>query len=53
MPSMGKSLAQWFLFSLFVSFKAAYVARHTLHPGSPGLEVMRTTGPARLKRRRF
>ena len=44
MPAMGKSLAQWFLFSLFVSFVAAYVARHTLHPGSPGLEVMRITG---------
>jgi hypothetical protein len=44
MPGMGKSLAQWFLFSVFVSFVVAYVARHTLQPGSPGLEVMRITG---------
>ena len=43
-PGMGKNLAQWFLFSLFVSFVVAYVARHTLHPGSPGIEVMRITG---------
>jgi hypothetical protein len=44
MPSLGKSLGQWFVFSVLVSFVAAYVARHTLHPGSPGLEVMRITG---------
>ncbi len=43
-PGIGKNLAQWFLFSLFVSFVVAYVARHTLHPGSPGIEVMRITG---------
>ena len=43
-PAMGKYLAQWFLFCLFVSFVAAYVARHTLTYGSSGLEVMRVTG---------
>jgi hypothetical protein len=43
-PGLGKNLAQWFLFCLLVSFVAAYVARHTLHPGTPGLEVMRITG---------
>jgi len=43
-PSIGRNLAQWFLLSLLVSFVAAYVARHTLSPGSPGLEVMRITG---------
>jgi hypothetical protein len=43
-PSLGPSLAQWFLLSLFVSFVAAYVARHTLTFSSPGLEVMRITG---------
>ena len=43
-PSIGRNLAQWFLLSLLVSFVIAYVARHTLSPGSPGLEVMRITG---------
>ncbi|HSU84633.1 MAG TPA: hypothetical protein VLR69_19620 [Thermoanaerobaculia bacterium] len=43
-PALGPGLAQWFLLCLFVSFVAAYVARHTLSPGSPGLEVMRITG---------
>jgi hypothetical protein len=43
-PAMGKNLAQWFLFSLLVSFVAAYVARHTLSFGSPGVDVMRITG---------
>jgi len=43
-PAMGKALTLWFLFSLFVSFVAAYVARHTLQPGADGLLVMRITG---------
>jgi hypothetical protein len=43
-PGFGKNLAQWFLFSLLVSFVAAYVARHTLSYGSSGLDVMRITG---------
>jgi hypothetical protein len=44
LPPMPKFLAQWFLFSMFVSFTAAYVARHTLHPGTDGMLVMRITG---------
>ena len=44
LPMMPKHLAQWFGFSLLVSFVAAYVARHTLHPGDGGMEVMRLTG---------
>jgi hypothetical protein len=44
MPAMPKHLAQWFMFSLFVSFTAAYIARHTLHPGEDGMLVMRITG---------
>jgi hypothetical protein len=44
MPSLPKYLAQWFLFSLVVSFIAAYVARHTLHPGDDGPLAMRITG---------
>ena len=43
-PAMPKYLAQWFMFSVFVSFVVAYVARHTLHPGSDGMLVMRITG---------
>ncbi|HEV8335866.1 MAG TPA: hypothetical protein VGR67_05575 [Candidatus Polarisedimenticolia bacterium] len=43
-PAMGKLLGLWFAFSLFVSFTAAYVARHTLQPGADGLLVMRITG---------
>lgn len=43
-PQLGKHLAQWFLFSLLVSFVTAYVARHTLTFGSPGMEVLRLTG---------
>jgi hypothetical protein len=44
MPAMPKYLAQWFMFSVLVSFTAAYVARHTLHPGDDGMLVMRITG---------
>ena len=43
-PMLPKHLALWFAFSLFVSFVAAYVARHTLHAGSEGMLVMRITG---------
>jgi len=43
-PMLQKHLALWFAFSLFVSFVAAYVARHTLHPGDDGMLVMRITG---------
>lgn len=43
-PAMPKLLGQWFAFSVLVSFVASYVARHTLHPGSDGLLVMRITG---------
>ena len=43
-PAMPKYLAQWFLFTLFVSFLVAYVARHTLQFGTDGTQVMRITG---------
>jgi len=43
-PALPKHLLLWFGFSLFVSFVAAYVARHTLQPGADGLLVMRITG---------
>ncbi len=43
-PMMPKHLALWFGFGVLVSFVAAYVARHTLHPGDDGMLVMRITG---------
>jgi hypothetical protein len=43
-PAMPKYLGQWFVFSVFVSFTAAYVARMTLHPGDDGMLVTRVTG---------
>jgi len=43
-PAMPKILALWFGFNLFVSFTAAYVARHTLQPGADGMLVMQVTG---------
>jgi len=42
-PSMGKHLVQWLLLCFLVSLTAAYVARHTLHPDSARLLVMRIT----------
>jgi len=43
-PKMSKHLSLWFAFCLLVSFVAAYVARHTLHPGDDGMLVARITG---------
>jgi hypothetical protein len=42
--SMGKSLVQWFLYCLVISVLVAYVASHTLRPGTHYLEVFRITG---------
>ncbi|MBI2822198.1 MAG: hypothetical protein HYX74_08240 [Acidobacteria bacterium] len=44
LPSMGKSLAQWFLYCLFVGGFAAYVAGRALGPGSDYLAVFRFAG---------
>jgi hypothetical protein len=44
LPMMPKYLALWFALCVFVSFVAAYVARHTLQPGADGMLVMRITG---------
>jgi hypothetical protein len=43
-PALGKNLVQWFVFCLAVSFVTAYLARHTLLPGFPGLTVCRVAG---------
>ncbi len=43
-PAMGKYLGLWLGFCLLVSVVTAYVARHTLSPGTDLLDVMRITG---------
>jgi hypothetical protein len=43
-PSMGKPLTQWFLFSLVVSFFIAYIAAHAIPAGTRYLEVFRIVG---------
>ena len=40
-PAMGKSLIQWFVYSLVVSFLVAYVTGRTLAPGTEYLQVFR------------
>jgi len=42
-PAMGRSLLQWFLFSLLVSVLVAYVGSLALPPGAAYLAVMRIT----------
>lgn len=41
---MGRSLGQWFVFTLVVSFFVAYVAAHTIPTGTVYLEVFRVVG---------
>ena len=43
-PTMGPYLGQWFVFNLVVAFFVAYVAAHTLAPGTLYLEVFRVVG---------
>lgn len=43
-PGMGPQLGQWFVFNLVTSFFVAYVASHTLAPGTSYLEVFRIVG---------
>ncbi len=43
-PKMGKSLTQWFIFILVVSFFIAYVACHTIPAGTEYLPVFRVVG---------
>jgi hypothetical protein len=42
--NMGKSLVQWFLFCVVVSFFTAYVASHTVDPDADYLTVHRVVG---------
>ena len=41
MPSLGKMLAQWFVFCVVTSLFAAYVAVHALAPSAAAIEVFR------------
>src|SRR5512141_1064909 len=43
-PSMGSSLAQWFLYAIVVGIFAAYIAGRALGPGAPYLQVHRFAG---------
>ena len=43
-PSMGKPLAQWFLFCVVVGIVAAYIAGRALQSGAPYLSVFRFAG---------
>jgi hypothetical protein len=43
-PAIGKSLVQWFLFSLLVSACVAYLANAFLATGTPYLSVFRLAG---------
>ncbi len=45
-PNMGKSLTQWFIFSLAVSLFLAYLAAHAIPAGAPYLQVFRIVGAA-------
>jgi hypothetical protein len=42
--SMGKGLAQWFVYSVVVGIFAAYIAGRALGPGVPYLQVFRFVG---------
>jgi hypothetical protein len=42
--SMGRSLGQWFVFTLVVSLFVGYAAAHTVPEGAPYLEVFRVVG---------
>lgn len=45
-PAMGKSLAQWFLFSIIVALFVAYVLGASTPPGAPYLHIFRIAGAA-------
>jgi hypothetical protein len=45
-PAMPKFLIQWFVYCLVIGFFVAYLAAHTLAPGTNYLEVFRVVGTA-------
>lgn len=46
--NMGKFLGQWFGYCLVISFFVAYLAAHTLAPGTHYLQVFRVVGTAAI-----
>jgi hypothetical protein len=46
LPTIGKSLIQWFLSCLLIGVFVAYVAHHALEPGAKYYLVFRVTGSA-------
>jgi hypothetical protein len=44
LPIMPKFLIQWFVFCLLIGFFVAYLAAHTVAPGTPYLAVFRVVG---------
>jgi len=44
LPSMGRSLGQWFLFCIVVGFFVAYISGQALAPGAAGMRVFRLAG---------
>lgn len=47
-PSIGKSLGQWFAFCVVIGVFVAYAAWHALPKGAPYLQVFRLTGTLAL-----
>ena len=45
-PVLAKFLVQWFVYCLVIGFFVAYLAAHTLVPGTHYLEVFRVVGTA-------
>jgi hypothetical protein len=45
-PNMGKYLARWFGYCLLMAFFIAYLAAHSLAPGTHYLQVFRIVGTA-------
>ena len=45
-PKLPKFLIQWFVFCLVIGFFVAYLAAHTVAPGTNYLEVFRVVGTA-------
>jgi len=45
-PNMPKFLIQWFVFCLLVGFFVAYLAAHTLSPGTEHMAVFQVVGTA-------
>jgi hypothetical protein len=44
LPSMGRSLGQWFLFCIVVGIFVAYISGQALAPGAAGMRVFRLAG---------